>query len=87
MMTVDITLKRHTKLRKLIFSAILGALSLAILFLPCGEIILFILKVVTSALMILIAFGYKNIKYFCTNMIYLYMTSVILGGFLYFLNV
>ena len=87
MMTVDITLKRHTKLRKLIFSAILGALSLAILFLPCGEIILFILKVVTSALMILIAFGYRNIKYFSTNMIYLYMVSVILGGFLYFLNV
>ena len=87
MMTVDITLKRHTKFRRLIFSAILGALSLAILFIPCGEIMLFILKIITSILMILIAFGYRNIKYFGTNMIYLYMSSVILGGFLYFLNV
>ena len=87
LMTVDVTLKRHSKLRRLIFSAILGALSLAILFLPCGELILFIFKIITSVFMVLIAFGYRNIKYFGTNMIYLYMCSVILGGFLYFLNV
>ena len=87
LMSVDMTLKRHTKFIRLILSAILGALSLAILFLPCGEIMLFILKIITSILMILIAFGYRNIKYFGTNMIYLYMSSVILGGFLYFLNV
>lgn len=87
LMTVDLTLKRHTKFRRLVFGAILGALSLAILFFPCGEVILFILKIVTSIFMILIAFGYKNIKYFGTNMMYLYMCSVILGGFLYFLNV
>lgn len=87
LMTVDVTLKRHSKLRRLIFSAILGALSLAILFLPCGELILFVFKIITSVFMVLIAFGYKNIKYFGTNMIYLYMCSVILGGFLYLLNV
>ena len=87
MMTVDITLKRHTKFIRLIFSAIFGALSLVILFFPCGEIMLLILKIITSVLMLLIAFGYRNIKYFATNMIYLYMSSVILGGFLYFLNI
>ena len=87
LMTVDLTLKRHTKFKRLVFSAILGAISLLILFIPCGEIILFLFKVIVSILMLLIAFGYKNVKYFGTNMLYLYMCSVILGGFLYLLNI
>ena len=87
MMTVDITLKRHKKFIRLIFSALVGAISLIILFLPLPQIILFLFKILTSVIMLLIAFGYKNIKYFITNTIYLYMCSVILGGFLYFLSI
>ena len=87
LMTVDTTLKRHTKLKKLFLSAIIGALSLIILFIPCGQILLFLMKIGISLLMILVAFGYKNLKYFTTNILYLYMCSVILGGFLYFLNI
>lgn len=86
LMTVDITLKRHTKLYRLILSAIIGAISLIILFIPFNEIILFFFKILTSIIMLIIAFGYKNIKYFFTNILYLYMCSVILGGFLYFLD-
>ena len=37
--------------------------------------------------MILIAFKYKNIKYTLINLLYLYMCSVILGGFLYMLDI
>ena len=37
-------------------------------------------------MMVIIAFGYKNIKYTIYNVIYLYMLSVILGGFIYYLN-
>lgn len=36
--------------------------------------------------MILITFGYKNVKYTINNLGYFYMISVILGGFLYYLN-
>lgn len=36
--------------------------------------------------MMLIAFGYKDLKYFLNNLGYFYMISVILGGFLYYLN-
>lgn len=36
--------------------------------------------------MILITFGFKNIKYFFNNIIYLYLVSIVLGGFLYFIN-
>lgn len=37
--------------------------------------------------MCIISFGYKNIKYTIYNAVYLYMTSIILGGFLYYLKV
>ena len=37
--------------------------------------------------MLLITFKYKNLKYFIDNTIYLYMCSVILAGFLYFLKI
>ena len=86
LLTVDLTLKRHMKLYRHIVSASLGALSLIILFLPFNNIILFIFKIVTSIIMLFISFGYKNIKYFGTNFLYLYMSSVILGGFLYLLD-
>ena len=37
--------------------------------------------------MVLVAFKYKNIKYTLNNLLYLYMCSVILGGFLYMLDI
>lgn len=85
-LTVDITLKRHTKLKKMIFSALLGTSSIVILFMPLKQIWLFIFKIIASILMVLIAYGYKDIKYTLSNLLYLYMCSIILGGFLYFLN-
>lgn len=86
LMAVSIILKRHNSLWRLIIGAILGALSLIILFLPLNNFVLFIFKILVSIVMIIIAFGYRNLKYFLTNMMYLYMCSVILGGFLYFLD-
>jgi len=87
LLTVDTTLKRHTKFYRLIISSLLGSLSILILFIPFNKTILFILKIFVSIIMLLIAFGFKNIKYTLTNIIYLYMVSVILGGFLYFLDI
>lgn len=86
LLTVDYTLKRHARFYKHFISAIIGALSLIILFFPFNNIVLFIFKVIISLVMIIISFGYRNIKYFFTNISYLYMTSFILGGFLYFLD-
>ena len=86
LMTVDIALKRHMKFERLLLGAILGAVSLVILFIPINNIVLFVFKILVSILMLLISFGYKSIKYMADNFIYLYMCSVILGGFLYFLS-
>lgn len=87
LITVDMTLKRNSKLIKIFLAALLGAISLVILFLPFNEYILFSLKILISIFMVLIAYGYKDLKYTFNNLFYLYMCSVILGGFLYFLNV
>ena len=37
--------------------------------------------------MIVTTFSFKNIKYFLKNISYLYMSSIILGGFMYYLNI
>lgn len=37
--------------------------------------------------MVIIAFGYRDLKYTSRNLGYLYMASIVLGGFLYFLNI
>jgi len=87
LLTVNIALKRYSKIKRLILGALFGSISLIYLFIPLNRIRLFILKIVISIIMCLIAFGYKNIKYTFYNNLYLYMTSIILGGFLYYLKV
>ena len=37
--------------------------------------------------MVLVTFSYKNINYTFKNITYLYMASIVLGGFLYYLNI
>lgn len=87
LLTIDITLKRHTKIKRIIISSIIGALSLVLLFLPINNLLLFFVKIIVSIVMVLIAFRYKDIKYTLSNLFYMYMVSITLGGFLYFLNV
>ncbi len=86
LLTVSIILKRRRKLRYYLTSAFIGALSIFLLFIDLNEGLLFILKVLTSIIMCLIAFGFISFNYTINNLIYLYMTSTILAGFLYFLS-
>lgn len=87
LLTVNITLKRNTSLLRIFLGSLIGSLSILFLFLPLNSISLFFLKIIISILMSLITFKYKSLKYTFSNLLYLYMTSVILGGFLYFLNI
>lgn len=87
LLTVNIALKRYSKIYKLILASLFGSVSLISLFIPINGVILSIIKIIMGIIMVLIAFGYKNIKYTIYNALYLYMTSIILGGFLYYLKV
>lgn len=86
LMTVSIALKRYAKIKKLLFGALIGSISILILFLNIPNIVLFIIKLFISVVMCLISYGFKNSKYSLINISYLYMCSVILAGFLYFLD-
>lgn len=57
-----------------------------LLFLHLGNFSLFLLKILSGIIMVLITFGYKNIKYLFNNFINLVVLSVILGGSLYLFN-
>ncbi len=86
LLTVNIALKRYSKISRLLLGSLFGSISLLSLFIPFSSTLLTILKLLMGVGMSIISFGYKNIKYTFYNIIYLYMTSIILGGFLYYLK-
>ena len=86
LITVSIILKRNIKITRIMLGAFIGGISIIFLFFNLNSILLFIFKFIISVLMILTTFGYKTLKYTLVNLLYLYMSSIILGGFLYLLN-
>lgn len=86
LISVSIILKRKVSINRLLIGSFIGGLSIILLFININNIELFIYKIMISILMIIIAFKYVNIRYTLINLLYLYMSSIILGGFLYFLN-
>lgn len=86
LLCTSLILKRNTKLIRLLLGALLGGVSILSLFINFDSLGLFLLKVFISVFMVLISFGFKDLKYFFNNLVYLYLSSIILGGFLYFVN-
>lgn len=82
---VSYFLKRRVKLYRVFLGSLVGSFSVVFLFLPLSNVSLIFLKIITSILMILTTFGYKNKNYFKKNFLYLYIISIILGGVLYFI--
>ena len=83
---VAVVLRRQTTLKRLLTGAIVGSVTVLAMFVEMSSFTLFLVKIFMSILMVLIVFGYHNIKYFGNNLFYLYTSSVLVGGFLYFLN-
>jgi len=81
-----VILRRQTNLKKLLFGSLIGSITILSLFISLSSFMLFLIKVLISIIMVIITFGYKDIRYTLKNMFYLYTSSIILGGFLYFLN-
>ena len=87
LLSVSIILRRNISIKRLLLGSFIGGLSIFILFIKINNFELFILKFIISLIMLLITFKYRNLKYTLRNLGFLYMNSIILGGFLYFLNV
>ncbi len=86
LLTTSIVLKRHAKIFNICFGAFIGSLSTLVLFFDINTIQLFLIKIYLSILMILFTFYYKDFKYTITNLGIFYVISILLGGFLYLLN-
>jgi len=87
LITVSITLKRNISFKRILFGSVIGMLSTLIIFIPLDKYLLLLLKLIAGFLMIIVTYKFRNIKYFLNNVLYLYMCSVILAGFLYFLKI
>ena len=72
---------------RLALGALLGGGSTLFLFIDIGSVGLFVFKFLISVVMVVVSFSFKDIKYFFNNMLYLYVCSIVLGGFLYLLNI
>lgn len=84
--SVSYILHRCASIKRLLLGSLFGGSTIFILFLPLNSFTLFLFKVIVSIGMVLLAFSYRDIKYTLKNLGYLYMTSIVLGGFMYFLN-
>ncbi|MDD3304641.1 MAG: sigma-E processing peptidase SpoIIGA, partial [Bacilli bacterium] len=87
LLTVGILLRRNASLKRITLGALIGSFSVICLFLDITSFQLFVFKIVTSILMVIVSFKYRDLKYTFRNILYLYISSIILGGFLYLLNV
>ncbi len=87
LMTTAITLKRKVSIKRLLLGTCMGSTSIFFLFFSIHSLFLFLFKLLIAFLMVVLTFQYKDYKYTLNNLGYFYMISVILGGFLYYLNV
>ena len=87
LLTVSIILKRNVNLKRITLGSIIGSLTIIVLFIPFTTLSLFLLKILLSILIVTVTYGIKDLKFILTNLFYFYITSIILGGFLYYLNI
>lgn len=87
LLTVSVVLKRNVSFKRIFMGALIGAMSIFCLFIKISSFTLFLFKLFISVIMIIVTFKFKDFSYFIKNMGYFYMVSIILGGFLYYLNI
>ncbi|MDE5586834.1 MAG: sigma-E processing peptidase SpoIIGA [Bacilli bacterium] len=84
--TVNIVLKRNVRKRRIIFGGLVGSSSTIFLFFSITSFELFLCKIFLSVAMVLVCFSHSSLKDTAINLLYLYFVSILLGGFLYYLN-
>ena len=82
--TMSSMLKLNTNNIKLVFSSLLGELSLVTLFVSLNNFTILILKIILCFLMIFISFGYSDLRTFIKNCIYFFIFNFFLGGALFY---
>ena len=84
LLTVAFLLKRKANFYRLTIASFLGSLSVFLLFFPLSNELLFVFKILGSAMMVIVAF--PSLSCFLQNWSYFYFVSIFLGGALYLWN-
>ena len=84
---VCIILRRQTNLKRLLIASIIGSITIISMFYNLDGITLFLIKLLTSLLMVIICCKFISLKYTIKNIFYLYTLSIILGGGIYLISV
>ena len=81
--SVSIILKRKTNFVRIIISSLIGGVISLGLFTSFNKLLL---EIISILLMVIVAFGYIDIKYTFRNIFYMYILSVLIGGLSYLFN-
>ena len=84
LLATKIVLKEIVPFWRLLVGSIVASSSIFLLFLSLNNLELFLIKVGISIIIILITFGRRN---FLLDILYFYLISIILGGFLYLFDI
>ncbi len=86
LISVNYILRRNSNYLRIGLGSLFGEITLFILFIKLNNFFYLFLKIFISFVMIIICFGYKDIRYTCKNIMYFYLVSMLLGGAIEFLN-
>lgn len=75
--STSILLKRNISIKRIILGALIGEVSICLLFIKLDSLILFIFKVLLSLLMVFISFGKNDLL---NNLFYFYIITIVIGG-------
>ena len=77
-------LKINIRKYRIIISCFIGESSMISIFVNLSNMLLLLLKIVICILMIIISYGYNDIKTFIKNIVYYYILNFFLGGLLFY---
>ena len=84
--SINLILKNNVSLKRLSLGALFGLLVIPFIFIKLPSFINILIRFIYGLFMVIVTFKYKNIRYTIQNVIYLYMISTIVAGFLYYLS-
>lgn len=82
--SVDYILRRNCGLKRMLFTSVLGNVSLFLL--ELNGFVFVLLKILLAILLNVICFGFKDIRYLIKNVTYFYLMSMLMGGVVYFFD-
>ena len=85
--SVNYILRRNVKYYRIIIASLFGNVSLFLFNVIEYRILFILLKLIVCMFINLLAFGFKDIRYFIKNIVYFYLVSMLIGGVVYFFDI